>query len=561
MDSDSLGANTAAVEAARDTLKKMDFARRLWRSDATLWGDDPGVQAVARERLGWLHSEAPMAAAIDDLEEFAAGLRREGFTHAVLMGMGGSSLAPEVLRETFGLAAGAPELLVLDSTDPDAIRRVQQTVDLEHTLFIASSKSGTTTETLAYMEHFWSLRPNPAQFAVITDANTPLQRTAERRDYRRVFVNQGDIGGRYSAVSYVGMVPAAIIGIDLGRLLAQARAMAALCGPETPIEGNAALWLGAAMGAAAAAGRDKLTLVCSPPVQSFGYWVEQLIAESTGKQGRGVLPVEGEALGAPAVYGDDRLFVYLRLDDGADAEQDAKMTALAEAGQPVLQIRLMDRYALGGEFLRWEIATASAGALLGIEVFDQPNVQESKDNTSRLLKEYEQKGALPIEPPLVQDGLALSAAPPTSDAIKGSADAATALAAFLKGVNPGDYLAITAYMPRTPATANALDSIRTALRDRLKVATTLGYGPRFLHSTGQFHKGGPPTGVFLQLTHEVTEDLPVPGSPYSFGVLEQAQALGDLQALQGRGRRALRVALGRDIADGLRRLREALEAR
>ena len=555
----SLGLLETPVAEATAGLEGMQFARRLWEKDGSLWGADREHQRVARNRLGWLDSPETMRAELPGLEAFAAGLRADGFTHAVLLGMGGSSLAPEVLRETFGPPASrGPDLLVLDSTDPGAVAAVERAIDLERTLFIPSSKSGTTTETLAFLEYFWAKRPAGAQFAAITDPGTPLQRLADERGFRQVFLNPPDIGGRYSAVSFVGLVPAAILDLDMGRLLERARAMADACRPSVPPDQNPGVHLGAVIGAVARTGRDKLTLVCSPAIASFGYWVEQLIAESTGKEGKGIVPVEGEQLGPPEVYGDDRLFVYLRLRDGADSAQDAAVAALAAAGRPVVRIDLADRSDLGGEFVRWEVTTAAASALLGINAFDEPNVQESKDNTRRLLQEYEERGALPSEQPLLDDGLQLFAAPPTADALRGAPDPATALARFLETVKPGDYLAITAYLPRTPAHEAALTTLRTALRDRLKVATTLGYGPRFLHSTGQLHKGGPPRGVFLQLTHDDPTDRPVPGAPYSFRVLEQAQALGDLQSLQSRRLPALRVHLGADINAGLQHLCAAL---
>jgi hypothetical protein len=334
--------------------------------------------------------------------------------------------------------------------------------------------------------------------------------------------------------------------------------MAGACGADVPIEENAGVSLGAIIGRAARDGRDKLTLICAPGIASFGYWVEQLIAESTGKQGKGIVPIEGEPLGPPMVYGDDRLFVYLTLAEEPDKNQEAAVATLEAAGFPVVRIALRDRYDLGSEFFRWEMATATAGALLGVNPFDEPNVQESKDNTRRVLRDYEQKGSFPEERPLFDDGLTIVAAAPSVNGLRRAADGAAALSRFVKECEPGDYLAITAYLPRTDAIDSALQEIRRHLRDTLKVATTLGYGPRFLHSTGQLHKGGPARGVFLQITHDITTDMPVPGVPYSFGVLERAQALGDLQSLQSRKLRAVRVDLGKDIAGGLERLTTAL---
>jgi transaldolase/glucose-6-phosphate isomerase len=554
----TLGPLKSPVAESMMELQGMQFVRRLWQRDGSIWSKDPEHHKVARNRLGWLDSIGTMTERIPELERFAAELRADGITHVVLMGMGGSSLAPEVLRETFGLAEGAPDLLVLDSTDPLAIADLEASIDLERTVFIASSKSGTTTETMAFLEYFWAKRENGAQFAVITDPGSQLERLGNELKFRRVFLNQPDIGGRYSAISYVGMVPAAAIGLDMRRLLDRARGMADACRPETPIDDNPGVCLGAVLGRAARDGRDKLTLVCSSGIASFGYWLEQLIAESTGKQGRGVIPVEGEPLGPPQVYGTDRLFVYLRLADGADEAQDGKVAALEAAGQPVVRIALRDVYDLGGEFFRWEVATATAGALLGADPFDEPNVQESKDNTRRVLREYEQKGALPQEKPLFSDGIEVYAGPPAAGLLRRTGDAAAGLRRYLEECGPGDYFAITAYLPKTPQVERRLQAIRTHVRDSRRVATTVGYGPRFLHSTGQLHKGGPPRGVFLQLTHQITTDMPVPGVPYSFGVLELAQALGDFQSLQSRRLRAVRVDLGADIEAGLARLEEML---
>lgn len=553
-----LGPLKSPVAESMLELQGMHFVERLWERDSSLWSKDAEQQAGIGDRLGWLNSFETMRGGVDSLKEFAADLRADGFTDVVLMGMGGSNLAPEVLRDTFGAGAGAPSLHVLDSTDPLAVKAVEDAVDLDHTLFIASSKSGTTTETMAFLEYFWEKRENGAQFAVITDAGSTLDRLGTELSFRRVFLNQPDIGGRYSAISLVGLVPAAVLGIDLNRLLDRAGAMAGACGADVPIEENPGVSLGAIIGRAARDGRDKLTLICAAGIASFGYWVEQLIAESTGKQGKGIVPIEGEPLGSPKVYGDDRLFVYLTLAEEADTRQDAAVGALEAAGFPVVRITLHDRFDLGGEFFRWEMATATAGALLGVNPFDEPNVQESKDNTLRVLRDYEQKGAFPEERPLFDDGLTVVSAAPSANGLRRAEDSAAALRRFLGDCEPGDYLAITAYLPRTDAIDMALQEIRRHLRDTLKVATTLGYGPRFLHSTGQLHKGGPARGVFLQITHDITTDMPVPGVPYSFGVLERAQALGDLQSLQSRKLRAVRVGLGTDIATGLERLKSAL---
>lgn len=578
---------------ALTALERQNFAARIHQRDGSLWSDDPAVQQTARNRLGWLDTPEQMLAAVEALRAFADQVYADGFRHAVVLGMGGSSLAPEVLRETFGDgrdpegaataahglgepvtgAAGAPTgagdasprraltLDVLDSTDPEAVLSIERRLDLDRTLFIVATKSGTTTETASFMEHFWSLRPNGHQFVAITDPGSALERLAGERGFRRVFAHPADVGGRYAALTYIGLVPAAVLGIDVKTLLDRAVAMARACAPGTPAADNPGVSLGAAIGGPAKQGRDKLTLLCSPAISAFGYWVEQLVAESTGKAGTGILPVEGEPLGSPAMYGDDRLFIYLRLSSEPDAEQDAAVEALETAGQPVLRLALRDRYDLGGQFFRWEYAVAAACAVLGVEPFDQPNVEESKANTNRLLAHYIEHGSLPEDAPLLTDGgVRLFAQDAVAGAIGDARTLVDALRRALRLVEPADYVAITAYIPATAASEQALDDLRVMLRDSLRVATTTGYGPRFLHSTGQLHKGDRGNGVFIQFTSEPSEDLPVPGKPYTFAVLKAAQALGDLQALQSRGRRALRLDLGRDVAGGLRRVEEALRA-
>ncbi len=547
-----------AVEGALNELAERQFVARIWRGDGSLWGDDPNIQSVARDRLGWLHTPEIALGQVNGLQDLVAELRRDGFTHAVQLGMGGSSLAPEVLRETFGIAPGYLQLHVLDSTDPVAVRTVEQALDLERTLFIVASKSGTTTEPAAFMEYFWAKAPRGGQWVAITDPGSLLEQEAGRRGFRRVFPHQPDVGGRYAALTYIGLVPAACMGLDLNRLLGSAMAMARACAPAQPPDRNPGLGLGAVLGAAAKSGRDKLTLFCSPGIGTFGYWVEQLVAESTGKAGTGILPVESEPAGAPLVYGHDRLFVYLRLTGEADPAQDEAAAALAAAGHAVERIELSDRYALGGEFFRWEFAVPVASTLIGVEPFDQPNVQESKDNTTRLLKLYAAEGSLPVAPALlVEDGIRLSAQGRAADAIHDTSSLAGALHRFLALVNEGDYLAFLTYMPAPAQTQSTLTELRVRLRDRLGIATTSGYGPRFLHSTGQLHKGGADNGLFVQIVSHAAADLEVPGLGYSFETLKQAQALGDLQSLQARGRRALRIDIIGDAEEGLRRIAAA----
>jgi transaldolase/glucose-6-phosphate isomerase len=503
----------AAVAVRLDSSDVAQLPKRIWARDPTVWKDDPNTPEI-RDRLGWLTVGEAMAQQVKSLKAFTDEVRAE-FGRVVLCGMGGSSLAPEVLWRTFGAAPGHPALHVLDSTDPRAVRQAEQGGDLAKTLFIISSKSGTTQESDSFFRYFWDRTGGRgSQFVAITDPGTPLETLAGERRFRRAFFNPPDIGGRYSALSFFGLVPAALIGVDVETLLHRAHRMAEACAACVPAPENPAVWLGAVLGEGALAGRDKATFVLSPGIASFGLWVEQLIAESTGKEGKGILPVADEPLGPPEVYGEDRLFVAMTLAGEADAGIESRLAALEKAGHPVVHLRLDDRYDLGQEYFRWEFATAVAGAVLRINPFDQPNVAESKANTKAVLAKR-------------------SAPSPAASAGE--------LKTFLAGIKPGDYLAIMAYLPPTPENDRRLAAIRLRLRDRLKVATTLGYGPRFLHSTGQLHKGGPPVGHFLQITDRAKEDLPIPGEPFSFGQLEAAQAEGDLVALRARGRPAIRI--------------------
>jgi glucose-6-phosphate isomerase len=479
---------------------------------------------------------------VDEAIAFADDVRRAGFTHALLLGMGGSSLAPEVQRLTCGVRPGYLDVAVLDSTDPAMVLGYRRRLPADKTLYIVATKSGTTTETLSFQRYFYEhARQSPQgrggdragqQFVAITDAGTPLAKRAAELGFRRTFVNPADIGGRFSALSYFGLVPAALQGIDLRTWLDRAADAVQECRPEAPLAKNLAAQLGAALARHAAAGRDKVTLVCAERFESFGYWVEQLLAESTGKEGQGLVPVEGEALGPPDVYGADRVFVAVGA--GQDA---ARLRALEAAGHPVIRLHAEGASDLAYQFFIWEFATAVAGALMGINAFDQPNVQESKDNTNRVLAEYEASGHLP----------------PVAEAAPGEAGA-QAVSDLVREAQPGDYLALLAYLPRTEAIEAALAAWRLALRDHLKLATTLGFGPRYLHSTGQLHKGGPNTGLFVQLVAPDAEDAPVPGERYSFGTLKQAQAIGDLQALRAHGCRAVRLRLDGSLPEAIRGL-------
>ncbi|HEX2275015.1 MAG TPA: bifunctional transaldolase/phosoglucose isomerase [Acidimicrobiales bacterium] len=499
-----LGPLARPVEEVVADLAGRDAVRRAYARDHTLWQEDPTEVA---DRLGWIFSPAQMEHAVDELEQFAKQCAADGLSHAVLMGMGGSSLFPEVMVETFGAAEGRPELLVLDTTDPAAIARVAETLPLDRTLFLAASKSGGTIETRSQLELFWDRLRRPEQFAVVTDPGSDLGTLGRERGFRKVFENRPDIGGRYSALSHFGLVPAALLGVDVCELLDRAGHMAAATAPCVPPDRNPALRLGAVMGAAARAGRDKLTIVLPPAIESFGLWLEQLIAESTGKEGTGVLPVVGEPLGPAESYGDDRLFVAI----GSDFS--AQLDALAAAGHPVVELPYTDPFDVGAEVFRWEWATCLAGAVLGINPFNQPNVAEAKAATARVLAE---------------DLPELAAEP---------------VAGVLEQLRAGDYFSIHAYVDPWSEVVDRLQRVRVVVRDRFRVATTLGIGPRFLHSTGQFHKGGPPTGVFVQVVGEDDVDVPVPGQPFGFATLIRAQAAGDLQTLQRRGLRAARVSL------------------
>ena len=528
----SLGRLQPAVDTQIAKLQKDDAPRRLWAKDSTLWSADPAKRQEIHDRLGWLDVADKM---LEKSDEFTA-LGKDGrdYSDVVLLGMGGSSLCPDVLRNTFGAVKGHPKLHVLDTTDPATILGVRSKIKIQSSLFIVASKSGETTETLSHFAYFWEqAKRKGRQFAAITDPGSGLEKLAKEHEFRWIFPNPPDIGGRYSALSYFGLVPGALMGVNVREMLERAIEMEHSCADSVPVESNPGVWLGGVMGRLALQGRNKVTLITSPKVATFGYWVEQLIAESTGKEGKGIVPIEGEPLGKPAVYGDDRLFVYIRLE--ADPPHRG-VQALEKAGHPVVTLTLRDKLDLGGEFFRWEVATAIAGAILGIDAFDQPNVQESKDNTKKVLATFKSRGKLPA-----------------AESVAAS-KAKRALASLLKRAKKGAYLALMAYTARTPGSEAAIAAIRTAVRDSKKVATTAGYGPRFLHSTGQLHKGGPKTGLFLQVVQDDTKDVAIPGQPYSFSVLKQAQAIGDLQSLTSRRLPVVRVTLGRDPAAGWRAL-------
>ncbi|MHB0912319.1 MAG: hypothetical protein ACYC2Y_02590 [Armatimonadota bacterium] len=565
-----IGDYQSRVEYTLAALDEQSFATRLWEKDLSLWRQGPDGEKVIANRLGWLNIIEPMIERTDEITAFAEEVRSAGFTHAVLMGMGGSSLSPEVSRLTFGVADGYLDLMVLDSTVPSAVTDVESRIDLKKTLFLVSTKSGTTVETLSAYRYFYDkLRETEgdaagSHFAAITDSGTPLQSEAKEKGFRRVFTNPTDIGGRYSALSYFGLVPAALIGADVRKILASAKEMAKASGSDVPAAENPGILLGTVMAELAMEGREKLTLILSPQVASLGSWIEQLVAESTGKSGRGVVPVDGEPIASAGHYGDDRLFVYVRLDSALDAQ----VQALEEAGQPVLRIPIQSAYDLGGQYLLWELATAVSSAIMGVNSFDEPNVKESKDNTNRLLATFTETGSLPEERPVLEEGgIKLYCDAETKavlDRIRrnephSDASLLSYVEAHLDQFQPGNYFALMAFIQPTGAARRAFGEVRCSLRDAYSAATTLGWGPRFLHSTGQLHKGGQNNGVFIQITADSKTDVPIPGAPYTFGVLAQAQAMGDAIALRDKGRPMIRLHLS-DVESGLSKLREIVEA-
>ena len=520
-------------------------AAGLWRGDPSVWSREPDEQHAIADRLGWMRSPLLMADALDRLEACADGVKRDGFTDVVLLGMGGSSLAPEVLRTVVGVAPGWPRFHMLDSTDPAAVRAV--TTPPEHTLYLLASKSGTTIEPNSLAAHFRQRLQDAgvprwaAHFVAITDPDTALDRRARADQFRDVFLNPSDIGGRYSALSFFGLVPAALMGQDVAEIVGWSLAMlaAAQCGGSTAAA-NPAVALGLVMGASVAEGRDKLTVVAPASLDAFGLWIEQLVAESTGKQGTGIVPITGEPLAAPSAYGNDRVFVRLRLRDAPGEDQrDAGFRALKSTSTPVVEIDVAEPLAVGAEFMRWEIATAVAGAMLTINPFDQPNVQQAKDSTNTLLTAYGTSGRLPVATPdSVLDGIALTVTAAARAALpRGNG------AALLNLLQPCDYFALLAYLGPDRDLADDLQALRRDVRDRARVATMFGYGPRYLHSTGQLHKGGPNSGVFVLISATPREAVPIPGQPFSFGTLELAQAVGDFAALDAAGRRAVHAHL------------------
>ena len=565
-----LSAATGILEQGLYELNEQDILKRVWNHDHTVWKAEPDE---ITNRLGWLHEPAEMKNVIPEILTFTDEVRTDGFVDVVLLGMGGSSLAAEVIRNTFGIAAGYPQLSVLDSTDPGAILKLLECVDLSKTLFLVSTKSGSTVETLSLFNFMYSKLKNlmgadqaGMHFAAVTDSGSSLEVLAKKYNFRRIFLNNAQIGGRYSALSYFGLVPAGLIGVDIDSLLDHVLDVARENGEEASVDEAPAVKLGVALGELAAMGRDKLTFITSPSMESFGDWVEQLLAESTGKDGKGIVPIVGEDLASPQTYSEDRGFVWLHLKE--DDASSAALHSLREAGHPVIEIILGDLYDLGGQFFLWEMATAIAGQRLGINPFDQPNVESAKVKARQMVVAYQEQGHLLVDPPryvangievywngLGETDLGIDNRDTTLDMVFNT---------FLGQAGHGAYLALQAYLPATDETCQALSLLRHTLRERTGLATTLGFGPRFLHSTGQLHKGDAGQGLFIQITADKPQDLAIPdvageeGSSITFGTLIQAQALGDQQALHEAGREIIQFHLSEDVQMGIQALVDAL---
>ncbi len=534
----TLGEYENDVHARYKTLA--DFPALFWAKDGKAWGKHAEETA---KWVGWIDAVAKMEPRATEIETFAKEVRAAGFERVILAGMGGSSLAPLVLSTVFGKAANGLPLSVLDSTDPDTVLRIEREGPLDKALVVVSSKSGSTAEPSAFDAYFFDKIGKPENFVAITDPHSPFEAYARERHFRKIFLNFADIGGRYSALSYFGLVPAALMGISVRELLARARAM-----QDGNANGGDAFLLGAALGELALQGRNKVTFLAVDQLATLGLWLEQLIAESTGKEGKGILPIAGEEAGPPSVYGNDRVFVALRMNSPDCNFLDVRVSALRDAGHPIVTVDLHDENDLAQEFLRWEIATAVVGAVLEIDPFNQPNVQESKDITKRLLKELEEKGSLPeVKPGVVEGNLSVFG----EAANKSVADS---LETFMSASEPGSYVSIMAYLPESKELNVQLHRMQADIRDATELATTMGYGPRFLHSTGQFHKGGPNTGFFIQLTADPKEDASIPGQRATWAQFIAAQAAGDLEALAAKGRHTLRIHLGKDPVEGVKTL-------
>jgi glucose-6-phosphate isomerase len=555
---------SAAVNGNLEDWRAGNKVQRLWQKDASLW-----TKTDEASWLGWLEITAQQQAKLDTFLQLGEEIKQTGFADVLLLGMGGSSLCPEVLEKTYGSRKGYPKLHVLDSTDPAQIKFFDSQINPAKTIFVVSSKSGSTLEPNIFKQYFFERTKQTAgadkagsHFIAITDPGSKMEQVAKADGFRYIFYGLPSIGGRYSALSDFGIVPAALIGLDLKKFLDRTAVMVEACKNSQPTN-NPGVLLGAILGTAATKGRDKVTIITSPGISDLGAWLEQLLAESTGKQGHGIIPVDREALGGPDVYGNDRVFAYLRLDGAGDAAQDAKVAAIENAGQPVIRIAVADTYDLGQEFFRWEIATAVAGSIIGINAFNQPDVEASKIVTRDLTTAYEKTGSLPAEKPVLEDGgVKVFTDPKNAEALAKAAGSDRTLVGYLRAhlsrIKAGDYFALLAYIQMNDAHESKLQEIRHALRDKKRIATCLGFGPRFLHSTGQAYKGGPNSGVFLQITCDDAVDVPVPEQKYTFGIVKAAQARGDFQVLAQRDRRALRVHLGKDLKAGLAKLQAAI---
>ncbi len=560
------GKSKSEVAEVLKSLNEKQFTQRLFEKDPYLWSSDKNQVEEIRIRIGWLDSMEYFLNRADEIHQYVKDVRQAKYKYVVLLGMGGSSLCPEVSKETFGSRPGYLQMFVLDNTDPAAVKDVESKIDLSKSLFIVSSKSGTTTETLSFYKYFYHQTQKLAggnageHFTAITDPGTPMVSEAKSKGFMHIFENPIEFGGRYSALSFFGLVPMALLGIDIKKILNNAHQMMLSCGPFVPAENNPGVSLGAFLGINQKQGKDKLTFLLSKSISAFGLWIEQLIAESTGKDGKGILPVESESTGQPESYGSDRVFVHVySLKD--DFKQDAKrIAALERAGHPVVRIAIPDELALGAEYLRWEIATATAAVVMGINAFDQPNVAESKNNTKKLLNEWHEKGKFSEGEPLIEkDGISVFCDASASRLFEGrSRSVKEILNAYLKHAEQPDYISLLAYFLQTPQREKLLQGIRVNFRNKFRVATTLGYGPRYLHSTGQLHKGGANTGIFLIITADAQAEVQIPGSPYGFATLQRSQALGDLRSLNDHERRAIRIHLGSDVEGGLKKLAEWL---
>ena len=562
----SCGKLETEVHAAYALLDEKQIARHLFAKDPFLWKTDPKQVQEINQRLGWLNLPDHFTKNVEDLLAFTLQVKEEGYVHAVLLGMGGSSLCSEVACETFGKTKNFLQLHVLDNTDPVAILELENKINLDKTLFIVASKSGNTEETLSFFHYFYHqlekkkvISPGN-HFVAITDAGTPLVKVAEEYAFRKVFINPSDLGGRYSVLSDFGLLPMALMGIDIHAFLYSAKRMEIDC-EHSAAAINPGISLGTVLGICQQYGRDKVTFVLSASVSSFGYWVEQLLAESTGKEGRGLIPINGELLGNPEVYGSDRVFIHMYLAADDHEADDKKIQALEEAGHPIVRINVANKIALGSEYYRWEIAAAIAGSIMGINAFDQPNVEESKKNTQKLLEDWKKEGSFKIAAPLFKkESIAIYGGKKSEQlAIIHQKSVGDIVKRFAASVHPGDYIALLPYFLLTNSRVKILQTWRQQMRDELKEATTLLNGPRYLHSTGQLHKGGPDTGVYIILLGDEEEDLAIPGEKFGFATLHRAQALGDFRSLDDKGRRVIRIHLGKDIDAGLDELMQSIK--